>query len=121
MIKNLTKKKKIIGKYKLADSILLRCIGLMFSRKSHFNYGLIFDLNRETRIGAGLHMFFVFFSINVVFLDSKKKVVDIKTKFKPFTVYTTNKKCRYIIEFPLKINNRYYSIGDKIEWEYQKQ
>ena len=89
----------------------------MFSKKSKFNYGLIFDLERETIVGASLHMLFVFYPINVIFLDSNKRIVDIKTNFKPFTMYSTNKKCRYLIELPEKIDKKYYSLGNRINWQ----
>jgi hypothetical protein len=117
MIKNITKKKLIISDYKIANTVFSRGLGLMFSRKSKFNYGLIFDLERETVIGASLHMFFVFYPINVIFLNSKKQIVDIKTDFRPFTFYSTNKKCRYIIELPKNIGLRYYSLNDRISWK----
>ncbi len=117
MIKNNSKNKTIIRKHKVADNVFSRGFGLMFSKKSSFDYGLVFDLGRETTAGAGLHMFFVFYKINVIFLDSKKRVVDIKEGFKPFTIYNTQKKCRYLIELPLEINTKYYSIKDKISWD----
>ena len=113
MILNKTTNKKIISKKKIADTFLKRAIGLMFSFKKNFNYGLIFDLKRETVTGAGIHMFFVFFSINVLFLDKNKKIVDYK-RLRPFTIYQPVKKIRYIIELPVRCNN--YKINDKVEW-----
>ena len=116
MIKNITKNKIIIKNKKIANTITLRGLGLMFSKESNFNYGLIFDLERETIIGASLHMFFVFYTINVIFLDSKKRIVDIKSSFKPFTLYSTKKKCRYIIELPKNIDSKFYALNDQISW-----
>lgn len=113
MIKNKTTKKTIIIKTKIADNFLKRAIGLMFSFKKNFNYGLIFDLKRETVAGAGIHMFFVFYSINVLFLDKNKKIVDCKT-LKPFTTYQPTKKTRYVIELPTKYKN--YKLNDYLEW-----
>lgn len=113
MILNKTTNKKIISKTKIADTFLKRAIGLMFSSKKKFDFGLIFDLKRETITGAGIHMFFVFFSINVLFLDKNKRIVDYKT-LKPFTMYQPVKKIRYIIELPVEFKN--YKINDKVEW-----
>ncbi len=116
MIKNITKNKKITDKHKIADTILSRGIGLMFSKKSSFNHGLVFDLERETKIGASIHMFFVFFPINVLFLDSKRKIVDIKFNLKPWQITSPKKKCRYVIELPTKYNKKYVSVGDRLSW-----
>jgi len=116
MIKNITKNKVIIKEQRIADTIFSRGLGLMFSRKADFNYGLVFDLERETRIGASIHMYFVFFPINIVFLDSKKKIVDIKLGLKPFRTVTPKAKCRYVIEFPTKYGSKMYSIGNRLNW-----
>ena len=116
MIKNVTKSKIIIKNHKVADTIFSRGLGLMFSKKVNFNYGLIFDLERETRIGASIHMCFVFFPINIVFLDSKRRVVDIKLGLKPFRTITPKEKCRYVIELPIKFGKKLYSIGNKFNW-----
>lgn len=43
-------------------------------------------------------MFFVFYPIDVIFLDENYKVVDFKEDFKPFTFYTSKKPAKYIIE-----------------------
>lgn len=117
MITNISTKKIIIEKHKVADTILSRAFGLMFSKKSNFNYGLVFDLKRESVFGASLHMFFVFYPINVVFLDKDKKIVDIKENFKPFSLYSTKKQCRYLIELPITIDKSYYSINDRVTWK----
>ena len=106
----------IIKKIKLANTYFKRFIGLMFENKKKFNYALIFSFPKESRISCSLHMLFVFYPINVIFLDSNKRIVDIKTNFKPFTMYSTSKKCRYLIELPEKIDKKYYSLGNSINW-----
>jgi hypothetical protein len=65
--------------------------GLMFSGKKN----LIFAFKREALVS--LHMFFVFFPIDVLFLDSAKRVVE-KAHLLPFTFYTPRHPCRYILE-----------------------
>lgn len=116
MIKNTTQNKIIISKQKIANNFCSRALGLMFSSKNKFNFGLIFDLERETTVGSSLHMFFVFYSINVIFLNKDKEIVDIKENFKPFTLYSTKEKCKYIIELPISITKKHYKLGDKISW-----
>lgn len=117
MIKNISKKKIVILKHKMADNMFSRAKGLMFSKKSNFDYGLVFDLERETRFGASIHMFFVFFPINVVFLDSKKQIIDLKLDLKPWQMTKPSRqKCRFILELPTKYGKRYLSIGDRLSW-----
>lgn len=115
MIKNKTKNKIIIKKKKFADNFLKKAIGLMF-RFKEIDYGLIFDMEYESKERVSLHMFFVFFKINVLFLDEKKKVVDKKRHLLPFSIYVPKKKARYVIELPKKINIDKIELKDKLEW-----
>ncbi|MFH0905868.1 MAG: DUF192 domain-containing protein [archaeon] len=114
MLLNKSTKKIISRKHKVADTFLKRAIGLMFHNKKKFNYALVFDLERITKTGASLHMFFVFFKINVLFLDSSKRIVEIKKDFMPFETYSPKKPARYIIEIPTSFKN--YKISHKLEW-----
>jgi uncharacterized membrane protein (UPF0127 family) len=75
----------------LYDTLLRQGCGLMFSGKKN----LLFSFKREERVD--LHMFFVFFPIDVLFLNSKKQVVE-KARLLPFTLYFPSKPCRYILE-----------------------
>ena len=58
-------------------------------------------------------MFFVFFPINVYVLDSDKRVVEIKKNFKPFTVWNSSEKGKYVME---RVDSRNYKIGEKVEF-----
>jgi uncharacterized membrane protein (UPF0127 family) len=114
MIKNITKKTILVNNSKIIKSDLRKAIGLMFSRKLKDN-ALVFVFNYESLIP--LHMFFVFYPIDVLFLDKNRKVVDIKENFKPFTLYTNKKQAKYVIELPKgTINKTRTSIGDKIQF-----
>ncbi len=76
---------------------------------------LIFDFGKEKIIP--LHMLFVFFPIDVLFLDKNKKVAEIKENFKPFSFYNPKNKARYIIELPFNtIKNSGTKSGDKISF-----
>ena len=114
MIKNLTKKTVLASKTKILKSDLLKAIGLMFSRKLK-DKGLVFIFNYESIIP--LHMFFVFYSIDVLFLDKNKKIVDIKENFKPFTLYNNKKQAMYVVELPNEtIKKTKTVLGDKISF-----
>jgi hypothetical protein len=111
-IKNSTKRFVIIDKPKICRSIASRAFGLMLRKKP--DYGMVFVFESERR--ADLHMFLVFFPIDVLFLDKDKKVVDIKKDFKPFTYYSPKAKSWYVIELPVGVMKN-TSIGDKISFD----
>ena len=112
-IKNLAKKRKLCNDAVLLDNMLSMVIGLMFSKNN--NKALIFRFLEEKIIS--LHMIFVFYPIDVLFLDKNKFVVDKKEKFSPFTFYKSKEKAMYAIELPNgTIEKTKTSIGDKIKF-----
>ena len=56
--------------------------GLMFSRRRN----LLFVFDKERKVS--IHMLFVFFSIDIYWLDKDFRVVDLRKKVKPFTFTT---------------------------------
>ena len=112
-IVNITKN-KIIGKnYKLCDDTISKSIGLMFSKKK--NRTLILKFNKEKIIS--LHMLFVFYPIDVLFLNKSKIVVDQKERFNPFTFYKSKKKAMYAVEMSSGIINKTKTTaGDRISF-----
>lgn len=68
--------------------------GLMFSRRKN----LVLVLKKESRFNAAIHMFFVFFPIDVYWLDKDKNIVDFKKRVLPFTIAVPKKKAKYIVE-----------------------
>jgi len=110
MIKNTTRKTILAEEYKICKNIFSKSLGLMLSTKPKT---LIFIFKKE-KINP-LHMLFVFFPIDVLFLDKNKKVAEIKENFQPFTFHTPSKKSKYIIELPKdSVKNSKTEINDKI-------
>ena len=68
--------------------------GLMFSKPRN----LVFVLDRETKYGAIVHMFFVFYAIDIYWLDKDKKIVDKRINLKPFRIAIPKEKSKYIVE-----------------------
>ena len=68
--------------------------GLMFSRKKN----LIFVLNKESIVNSIVHTFFVFYSINIYWLDKNKNIVDCRLNVRPFSVLIPKNKAKYIVE-----------------------
>ena len=108
MIFNKTRKTLLSKEYKLCKTPFSKTIGLMFRKKPS---ALIFVFDKEEKVS--LHMFFVFFPIDVLYLNKEKAVVEIKKKFMPFTFYNPRKKASYVIELPNgTIGKSRTSIGD---------
>ncbi len=110
-IKNLTQKFTI--NVDIAESIWKRMKGLSFSKRR--NLFFVFDIEREWEIW----MFGMKFPINIVYVNSKKVVVDVKEAqplkfFKPETwsIYKPFKPCKYILE----TTDKRFNIGDKLFW-----
>lgn len=116
MLRNVTTGREIIGAVRLANTTASRGKGLMFERPENFDYALVFLLPSESRIGASVHMLFVFFPIDIVFLDAGKKVVD-KATLRPWTLnYTPKAAAKYFVEMPAG-RAATVSIGNVIGWE----
>ena len=101
-VKNLANNKTLQKEVKFCNTILSRLIGLMLSKKQ--DIALVFKFSKESFIA--LHMIFVFYPIDVLFLDKNKTVVDIKENFRPFAFYTSKKKAVYAIELPEETINK---------------
>jgi len=93
MIKNKTRKTLIAEMHYNFKSLISKAIGLMFSMNPK---NLVFIFKKEKIVP--LHMFFVFYPIDVLFLNKNKEVVDLKENFRPFTLYTPKAKSMYVIE-----------------------
>ncbi|MCX6804390.1 MAG: DUF192 domain-containing protein [Candidatus Diapherotrites archaeon] len=107
--------KEVMRKVKFASNTWERTKGLMFENENKFNYALVFDFPFESQLRTSLHMLFVFFPIDVLFLNKNKVVVDIAT-LEPFSLnYTPKKPAKYVIEMPKGKAIR-VKLGQKAEW-----
>ena len=115
MIINKTKERVITHNLKVVSSVFGKAIGLMFHKRIK-DFGLVFEFGSEKKVS--LHNFFVFFPIDLVFLDSKWEVVELKERFMPFTLYIPKEKARYIIELPAgTIRQTGTELGDIINFK----
>ncbi|WP_297548020.1 DUF192 domain-containing protein [Thermococcus sp.] len=115
MIINETKNRVWHGAVRLADNFFRRFRGLMLV--SNVNYSLVFVLPVESRLNASIHMFFMLSDIDVIWLDSTKRVVDFR-RAKRWRVYSPKKPAKYIIEGPAGlIKALQIEEGDLISWE----
>lgn len=78
---------------KICESFFSKFFGLMFSKKKN----LLFVFNKKCK--PVIHMFFVFYPIEIYFFDEDKKVLE-KIEAKPFRVYKGKFDSKYILEIP---------------------
>ena len=90
--------------------------GLQFVRDLPENEGLLFVTGYEGRTHTAIHMFFMFFSIAVVWLDKSGVVVD-KQYAKPWRpAYAPRSPAQYYIEARPSLLHR-VEIGDHIRFD----
>ena len=115
MLHNTTKNTLLANTIRYASTPLKKLLGLMFS-KEHKHSALIFPSNKEKI--QSLHMLFVFYPIDVIFLNKDKEIVELKENFKPFTFYKSKEKAQYILELPKNtIKQSQSSVGDNIRFK----
>ncbi len=96
----------------VCKGVLSKARGLMF-RSNPLN--LLFVFNKSGMYQ--LHMCFVFFPIDVIFLDEQKRVVEIKEHFRPWSVYTPKNRAMYILEMADGSVKKYrVRLGQKLSW-----
>jgi len=103
------------GQLDFADSFMSRFMGLMFRKDPE--KGLILKLpSSRSRRGSAIHMFFMRFPLDIIFLDFDKKVVDM-VSIKPWNTYTPKSPAKYVIELKEgSINNYKLEIGDEMDF-----
>ncbi len=92
IIKNTSQGTILSSDARLCSSLWQKAHGLMFSSQKD----LVFVSATEQKIP--LHMLFVFYPIDVLYLNKEKKVVECKEHFLPFTVYNPKNKAKYVLE-----------------------
>jgi uncharacterized protein len=113
---NKTNKAVLAKSVKVCKSAWSKANGLMFSREAYvLKHPLVFIFDKAR--SQGLHMFFVFYPIDVLFLDDKKCIVEMKQMFWPFTLYNSKRQAKYVIELPQgSIRRSKTGLGHVISW-----
>lgn len=76
-------------------NIFSQMLGLMLHKSIPGDFALIFVLKRPGTVGV--HMLFMLFPIDVIFLDEDKKILGTAT-LKPWIGHKRMKRVKYIIE-----------------------
>jgi uncharacterized membrane protein (UPF0127 family) len=94
-----------------ASSFIDRLIGLM-GKRSYSKDGLLIKNSKS------IHSCFMFFPIDVVFVDKRNITIKIIKNFKPWRMTSVYFKAESVLEFKTEILPDSLSIGDKWEFEY---
>jgi len=107
--------KVILKRVKLCDTFWSRFRGLQLVTNLPDDEGLLFVTGSENRANTTIHMFFMFFSIGVVWLDASGKVVD-KCFAKPWRpAYAPRSPAQYFVEANPTILDK-IQIGDVLQF-----
>jgi uncharacterized protein len=106
----------VLRRVKWCSSFWCRFRGLQLVSDLPEDEGLLFVDRSESRANTTIHMFFMMFSIGVVWLDSSGKVVD-KCLAKPWRpAYAPKLPAQYFIEARPSILER-LQIGDVLRFD----
>ncbi len=115
-VTNATTGQPIFDRLVLCDTFWKRGRGLMFRRAIQPDSAYLFVEPRESTVGATIHMLFVFFSIGVVWLDSQRRVVDLRLA-RPFQpLVAPRAPAQYFLECHPQALER-VSVGDTLRWQ----
>lgn len=94
MIRNTSKNRILASKTRLIRSLLGKSIGLMLQERV-LDEGVVFIFNMENN--RSFHTMFMLFSLDFLFLDSKKRVIKVVRNVRPWRLFVTG-KAMYVIE-----------------------
>jgi len=112
-------KKEVVSNLRYLTSVWQISRGLMFAGKKKIEQGvcLVMPAIKDVKFGASVTMYFCFSEMDILFVNSKMKVVD-KVTLKPWvTSYTPKEECKYVFESS-KGKFKDIKIGTKINLEF---
>lgn len=100
---NVTRRTVLTERTEVAKSEWQKTKGLMFRGSLAKNAGLLMKFSGETK--PGIWMPFMRFPIDIIFISTGKKVVDVKEKALPISrhpktwrIYVPKAKCEWVLE-----------------------
>ncbi len=106
---------EIAKNLEFARTKLCHMLGLMFRKSIPSDYSMIFLLKKKSSVNV--HMLFMRFPLDVIFLDDEKKVSGLY-RLNPWTGYKAVKNVKYVLEMEAGAIERYnISIGGQMEFE----
>lgn len=106
----------VLARVRLCESFWCHFRGLQLTPRLPDDEGLLFVTGSESRSNSAIHMFFMLFSIGVVWLDASGKVVD-KQFAKPWRpMYAPRSPAQYYVEANPTVLER-VQIGDRLRFD----
>lgn len=98
-----------------ARTLLKQALGLMFRESILPDYSMIFIIRKPSRVNV--HMLFVFFPIDLIFLDDEKKVMGF-SRLKPWVGFKAMKDIKYVLEMKAGTIDKFnLSKGGQMEFD----
>ena len=97
-------------------SFFCRLRGLTFHKSLAPDEGLLLVQTRESRLDAGIHMFFVFMDLGIIWINNARDVVDtcLAQAWRP--MYFPKHPARYVLEIsPARLKE--FHVGDRLNFE----
>jgi len=109
---NRTKRTVLAQRVRVAGSVLSRLLGLLGRSSLESGSGLwIVPANSIHTVG-------MLFSIDVVLIDRRRRVVAVRNRMRPFSLLLPNFRARSVLEFPAHtIQRTATEIGDELQIE----
>jgi len=106
----------VLNRVRWCSSFWCHLRGLQLVRYLPEEEGLLFVTGSESRTNTSIHMFFMLFSIGVVWMDAKGKVVDVCLA-KPWRpLYAPKAPAQYYLEANPSVLQR-VKIGDILQFD----
>ena len=121
-VRNKSTEKIITLQCAVAATFLSRLQGLMFSS---YQSDLLLVSPKDDIPSSSIHMFLMRFPLDVIWINSKMQVVDIKKEIPPldflkpktWKIYKPKEPAKYVLELKTgKIANSDSKVGDKVEF-----
>ena len=107
---NKTRARILVPDLDIADSFLSRLCGLLGKRELPEDSGLLLDHCHQ------VHMFFMRFAIDLIFLSEAKQVVHLERQLRPWRVSSYIPEAKTIIEIPAgSLEHLSIQLGDVLE------
>lgn len=116
VLRNSQTNEVILERVRMCESFWCRFRGLQLIPSLPDNEGLLFVADRESKTQTTIHMFFMLFSIGVVWLDAGGNVIDKKLARPWRPIYAPAKPARYFLEANPYILDR-VKIGDTLRFD----
>ena len=98
-----------------ARTVVSQTLGMMFCRHIPPGYAMVFVLKKPSSVNV--HMLFMRFPIDVIFLNDEKKIAGL-SRLNPWTGHKAMKNVKYVIETHAGAIEEYdLSTGGQMEFE----